>query len=81
MGWQIEWRTSCAGAAGGNSSQFSGTGSNPNFRENGWHRARRFKVSQEPRATPNRSMASYEYREQVGSNRQLPANSMDRYAL
>jgi len=59
----------------------SGTGSSPNFPEKGWQRPNRFSVSHIPRANPNLSIASYEYREQVGWNRQLPANNNDKYAL
>src|SRR5208337_4804831 len=40
------------------SSHFSGTGSNPNLRDNGWQRSKRFVPSQMPRHTPNRSIAS-----------------------
>jgi hypothetical protein len=59
-------------------SHFSGTGSYPNFRDNGWQRNNRLVPSHIPRHAPNRSIASYAYREHVGSNRQLPANSIDK---
>jgi hypothetical protein len=59
-------------------SHFSGTGSKPNLRESGWQRSSRFVPNHIPRTTPNRSIASYAYREQVGSNRQFPANKIDR---
>ena len=47
-------------------SHFSGTGSYPVLRQNGWHRKSRFVPSQIPLSTPNRSIASYAYREQLG---------------
>ena len=68
----------CAVNAIASSPQQSGTGSYPNFPENGWHRSSRFSVSHDPRANPNRSTASYEYCEQLGTNRHCPANNTDR---
>jgi hypothetical protein len=51
------------------------------LRDKGWHRSNRFIPIHDPRLTPNRSIASYMYIEQVGSNRQLPANKTDKYTL
>jgi len=52
----------------------------PNFLDSGWQRSSRFVPSHTPRSTPNRSIASYAYIEQVGSNRSFPANNTERYA-